>query len=149
MIINKAYIYEKLDKIHKDKNIDVQNYIDLMVGKDEIPYEVVVFINKHEPIEKFATYNAIHNKRRESRLFRNIMNTTLPVEEKAIILSSLLTQSLIGIKHSDNKEDIIDALNVDMLFKALEKYIYDEDIDAVNDTFDIYQVIFKTLFPKK
>lgn len=149
MNINKAYVYEKLDFIHKNNNIDVQPYIDMMVGQEEIPYKVIVFINKYIPIERFGTYNAIYNKRKNSPLFRNIVNANLPISEKAIVLSSLLTQSLIGMKHSNNKEDIIDAINVDVLFKAIQKYIYNNDENAVDEAFDAYQIIFRTLFPKK
>lgn len=149
--INKAYIYEQLNTIHRNKHIDIQPYIDLMIGKEEIPYEVVVFINKHIPIDKLTTYNNIYEKRKKNRLFRNIVNDNLPVEERAIVLSSLLNQSLIGIKHS-NKEDknsIIDAVNIDLIFRALEKYIYENDENIINEVFDTFQLIFKTLFPKK
>lgn len=149
--INKAYIYEQLNTIHSNKHIDIQPYIDMMIGKEEIPYEVVVFINKHIPIDKLTTYNNIYEKRKKNRLFRNIVNNNLPVEERAIVLSSLLNQSLIGIKHA-NKEDknsIIDAVNIDLIFRALEKYIYENDENIVNEVFDTFQLIFKTLFPKK
>ncbi len=148
MDINKAYIYEQLNYIHTHKGIDVQPYINMMIGKNEIPYEVIVFVNKHIPIESLSTYNAIYNKRKNSPLFRNIVNPELPIEEKAIVLSSLLTQSLIGAKHA-KKENFIDSVNVEIIFKALQKYIYDNDENAVNDSFEVYQIIFQTLFPRK
>ena len=147
--IDKAYIYEQLNNIHKDKNINIQPYIDMMIGKEEIPYEVIVFINRHAPIDKLLTYNNIYNKRKKSRLFRNIVNDALPIEERAIVLSSLLSQSLIGMKHVKNDKDaIIDAMNVDIIFKALEKYIYEKDENIVNEVFEIFHIIFKTLYKK-
>lgn len=149
--ITKAYVYKSLNNISKQHSIDVSKYIRLMVGADTIPYEVIVFINKYEPIEKLITYNEIYNKRRNSPLFRNIVRSDNSESEKAIILSSLLTQSLISIKHcqdEDNKEEVIDAINVDVIMNALQNYIHNNDTDALNDTFETFQIIFKTLFPK-
>ncbi len=150
--INKAQVYKTLNDISKQQNIDTSKYVEMLVGCDIIPYEVIVFINKYQPIEKLITYNEIYNKRRNSPLFRNIVKRDNSLEEKAIILSSLLTQSLISMKHSaDNecKEEIVDALNVDVIIQALQDYIYKNETDSLNDTFSTFQIIFKTLFPKK
>lgn len=147
--IDKSYIYDKLNKISINENIDIAPYVEMMLGSDEIPYEVVVFVNKHIPIEKFTTYNEIYKKRNNSNLFRNLVRKNITVEEKAIVLSSLLTQTLISLKHSNsNKEDLIDALNVSLLMNTLSSYLYDNDSDAVNNLYDMFQIIFKTLFPK-
>ena len=80
-----------------------------------------------------------------------MMKNDLPVSEKAIILSSLLTQSLIGAKHSAeaDKDALIDAVNVDLILDTLSAYIYEHDNHIVEDTFDAFQIIFKTLFPRK
>ena len=147
--INKAFIYEQLDIIHKEKKIDITPWVSKMVGKSEIPYEVIVFVNKHLPINKFNTYNQIYNKRRKSPLFRNIIDENLPVEEQAIVLSSLLSQSLIGIKHSkQEKESIIDAINADIILEALSKYIYENNTSIITEVFSVFQTIFKALFEK-
>jgi len=148
--INKAYIYEQLDIIHREKKLDTSSYISKMIGREDIPYEVIVFVNKHLPIEKFVTYNEIYNKRRNSPLFRNLVDINLPIEEQAIVLSSLLTQSLIGIKHihSEDRSSIVDAINVDVILNALSQYIHSYNTDIITEVFRMYQTIFKTLFPK-
>ena len=147
--INKAFIYRMLNEIHST-GLDVSKYRALLVGTDEIPYEVVIFINKYRPLDKLKTYNEIYSKRRNSPLFRNLMKMDLPTYEKAIILSSLLTQSLIGAKHAseEDAEEVIDAINVDMIMNALNKYINDHDGSYVDNAFDTFQHIFRTLFPR-
>lgn len=140
-----------LNDIHSS-GINVSNYRAMLVGCDDVPYELITFINKHRPIDKLKTYNEIYNKRRNSPLFRNLMKKDLPTDEKAIILSSLLTQSLIGAKHvedDDEKDSMIDAINVELIINSLMSYINEHDDDLVNNTFDTFQHIFKTLFPKK
>lgn len=148
--INKAFIYKTLNQM-RSEGIDVTEYFAMLVGMDHIPYEVIVFINNHHPIEKLTTYNQIYNKRRNSTLFRNMMKPDLPEDEKVIVLSSLLTQSLIGAKHADaaDKDALIDAVNVDLILDALTSYIYEHNVSKVNDAFDAFQTIFKTLFPKR
>lgn len=149
--INKAYIYERLAAIQNEKHINTQPYIDMMIGQEEIPYKVVVFINRHAPIENFRTYNSIYDKRRKSPLFRNLLNANLPIEEKAIVLSSLLSQSLISMKHAkeEHKDAFIDTVNIDLIFKALSKYMYENDTNIIDETFETFHIIFKTLFAKK
>ena len=149
--INKSFVYKQLNNIKRDKNIDISKYLESMIGSNEIPYETLVFINKHQPIELLTTYNKIFEKRRNSPLFRNIVKDDNSVEEKAIILSSLLTQSLICTKFHKNdpdKDAMIDALNVDVIIHTLCEYIYNNNEKAVIDLFDTFQIIFKTLFPK-
>lgn len=148
--ITKSEVYRILSELKKQGN-DVTRYLSLMYGCENIPYEVIVFINNKQPLDKLVTYNQIYNKRRNSPLFRNIIKTDNTVEEKAIILSSLLTQSLIGAKHTSENTDkleVIDALNVNTLLSALSDYANNGNDDSITDAFDTYQLIFKTLFPR-
>lgn len=147
--ITKSYLYNKLREINQSKNIDVSNLVVKTMLSDEVPYEVIVFVNKHSPIDMFVTYNEIYKKRRNSPLFRNIVSKDNTIEEKAIILSSLLTQSFIGIKHSkEDREAIANSINVDMIMEALNSYIYEGNTIKLEEAFDTFQVIFTTLFPK-
>lgn len=146
--INKSYIYECLNNLH-DRGIDVTNYIAKMVGSDFIPYEVIVFVNSHQPIEKLTTYNEIHSKRNKSPLFRNIVSKDLTIDEQAIVLSSILNQSLISLKHfKSDSRGLIDAINAETIITALRQYLYENDDAAITDAFNMFRTIFKTLFPK-
>lgn len=147
--LTKSEVYRILSEL-KREGYDVSQYVTEMCGCDSIPYTVIVFINSKQPIDKLVTYNQIYNKRRNSPLFRNLMRMDNSVEEKAIILSSLLTQSLIGAKHAntDDKLEIIDALNVNTLISALSQYANEGNVQAILEAFDTYQLIFKTLFPR-
>lgn len=146
--IDKSFIYEQLNKIHTEKKIDINPYIAAMVGKTEIPYEVIVFINKHLPIDNFSTYNQIYEKRKKSKLFRNLVGENLPVEEKAIVLSSLLTQSLITIKHvtQPEKDVLLDTMNINIIMEAINEYMNENNKDIIEKVFDMYRTIFKALF---
>lgn len=149
--LSKSFIYSQLHKIHKEKNINVDDYIMQLMGSDIVPYTVIVFVNKYYPIANLAMYNEIFNKRhRKSPLFKNLMKTNLPVSEKAIVLSSLLTQCLISIKHSSTESNMeaIDSINVDLIIDTLYNYMTHQDIDRVNEIFEMYQIMFKTLFPR-
>ena len=148
--ITKAYIYEQLTNIHRSENIDIQPYIDLMIGRDDIPYEVIVFVNKHVPLPIFSVYNSIYDKRKKSRLYRNILNNALITEEKAIVLSSILTQVLIDKKHNRSKhvEYLNEGVDCDMIIDALQSYMYDNDDTKVLKAFEVLQTIFRALFNK-
>ena len=148
--VNKPYLYKLLEQIKLSENIDVSEYISMIVGSSSIPYEVVVFINKHIPISQLTTYNAIYSKRNKSRLFRNIVKDSLSIEDKSIVLSSILNQSLISLKQdkSVDREDLINAVNVDLIMSALSSYLYDNNDKEVEDCFEMFRIIFKTLFPR-
>ena len=148
--ITKPYLYSLLDQIHVDSNIDVSDYVSMIAGNNEIPYEAIVFINSHIPLEQFTTYNAIYDKRNNSRLFRNIVKDDLSVADKAIVLSSILNQSLISIKHDNNinKQQLISAVNIDVILNAINQYMFEGNEEIINNVFNMFRTIFKTLFPK-
>lgn len=146
--LSKSYIYKNLNNLRKAGH-DVRPYIAKMVGKKEIPYEVIVFINKYSPIASLHTYNDIFAKRNKSPLFKNLINRDLPEEERAIVLSSLLNQSLISIKHNTEDRDCIqDTMNVSIILDALSNYFDTGSTQAVNEVFEMFQTIFQTLFSK-
>ena len=79
------------------------------------------------------------------------MKKNLPTTEKAIVLSSLLTQCLISIKHNSTGSNMeaIDSINVDLIIDTLYNYMANEDNSRVDEIFEMYQIMFKTLFPKE
>lgn len=149
-IVTKPYIYKLLDQIRAEKQLDVSSYVSAVVASENIPYEVIVFVNKHIPIDQLTTYNAIYNKRNNSRLFRNIVKDNLSVEDKAIVLSSILNQSLISIKHDTTLEKnyLTTAVNIKLILDALDSYMFDDNIAVIEECFEMFRTIFKTLFPR-
>lgn len=148
--VTKPYIYKLLNQIRAEKQLDVADLVAKVVSSNQIPYEAVVFINKYIPIEQLTTYNAIYDKRNRSRLFRNIVKDDLSTADKAIVLSSILNQCLISIK----KENIVDranlmaAVNIEIILNALNSYMFAETDEEVNDCFEMFRTIFKTLYPR-
>ena len=149
--LTKPYVYNLLDQIKEAEHIDISRYVAMLVGNDEIPYEAIVFINQHIPIERLTTYNAIYKKRNKSRLFRNIVSDKLSTEDKAVVLSSILNQCLISIKHDNNvdKQDLVASVNIELILNALHSYMFNNDESEILECFEMFRVIFKTLFPKK
>ena len=150
--LSKSFIYSQLYRINNEKQINIDEYVSQMVGSDSIPYTVIVFVNKYYPIANLAMYNEIYNKRhRKSPIFKNLMKKNLPTAEKAIVLSSLLTQCLISIKHNNigSNMEAIDSINVDLIIDTLYNYMTNGDNSRVDEIFEMYQIMFKTLFPKE
>lgn len=148
--LTKPYIYKLLNQIRAEKQLDVSAHVAKVVSSENIPYEVVVYVNKHIPLDQLTTYNAIYDKRNRSRLFRNIVKDDLSTADKAIVLSSILNQSLISVKHDAtiNREDLMTAVNIEIILKALNSYMFAEDSSEVDDCFDMFRTIFKTLYPR-
>ena len=147
--LTKSAIYKQLTEIGHTNNIDISHWLSMLVGSTDIPYEVIVFINKYQPISELTTYNAVYNKRNKSRLFRNIVSDSLSIPEQAVVLSSLLTQCLISAsKHQTASEQLIDAVNTDLIMRTLTAYITENNEQNIQRVFQMYRTIFKTLFPK-
>lgn len=147
--LTKSAVYKQLAEIGHTHNVDISHWLSMLIGSTDIPYEVIVFINKYQPISELTTYNAVYNKRNKSRLFRNIVSDSLSVPEQAVVLSSLLTQCLISAsKHQTESEQLIDAVNTDLIMRTLTAYITENNEENVQRVFQMYRTIFKTLFPK-
>lgn len=148
--MTKPYIYKLLNQIRAEKQLDVADLVAKVVSSEHIPYEAVVFVNKYVPLDQLTTYNAIYNKRNRSRLFRNIVKDDLSTADKAIVLSSILNQCLISIKKEDNidRADLMTAVNIDIILNALNSYMFEETNSEVDDCFDMFRTIFKTLYPR-
>ena len=85
-LVNKSYIYKQLNTIHDKYKVDINEYVAKMIRSNEIPYEVITFVNTYTPINELRTYNEIRNKRNNSNLFRNILknnNTVVILRNKS------------------------------------------------------------------
>lgn len=145
----KGRAYALLTEIKEKNNINVSPYIHRVAQSDDVPYDVLVFINRYSPIPQLEVYNHIYENRKRNPLYKNLVNENLSVEERAIALSSLLTQTLIQTKFSvrDKKTEEVkeyaDLMNLDMVTEALMQYVNGDD-KLLNETFlDIRDVLKK------
>jgi len=152
--INKTSVYAKLLDIKENKEVDTSKYVREMVGSDTVPFNVLVFINKHYPIEQLAVYNKIYESRRNNPLYKNLVNENLPIEEMAISLSSFLTHTLIKSKETikeGREEDGFEYLNItnsEEITNALHEYAKTGETDKLVETFLSIREVFKNLYKK-
>lgn len=150
--ISKSKVYAELKHIKDNYGIDIQNQMKLVAFNATIPIETIIFINKYRPIEQFYTYNKIYENRRKNPLYKNLVNENLNDYEKAIALSSLVTQTFIHNKNMvrENKDDnvrefYIDSMNLDVILDALSSYGKGET-EKLNEVFFMTRDVFKRLF---
>lgn len=138
--------------IGENENINVEKYIEDINRCDCVPVNVLIFINKYRPVDQLATYNHIYNTRRKNPLYRNLVNESLPIEEKAIALSSYVTQMLIKskeLKRDGREEDSKDYLkisNIDIVTNALNEYANNDNEELLVRVFMMIRDVFKNIF---
>ena len=135
--------------ISKSENISVDEQIDSIDYYGCVTQSVLLFINKYRPLEQLATYNHIYNNRRKNPLYGNLVNERLPVEERAIALSSYVTQVFIHSKNliRDNKAEdseyyLKEISQLDVVTNALMRYAKYNDIDELNRVFMMMRDVF-------
>lgn len=147
----KSTAYARLNEIKEIENINVSKYIRKVAESDSVPYDVLVFINRYSPIPQLEVYNHVYENRHKNPLYKNLVNENLPVEERAIALSSLLTRTLISSKYSvrNNQSDDLQTygqlMNVRKITEALNKYLSGDDT-LLNETFIEVRNVFKQLY---
>lgn len=145
--VDKAYAYAKLYSIKEEHNVDVSKYMKVLAESDSIPYEVIIFINKYYPIPQLATYNNIYEKRHNNPLYKNLVNESLPDEEKAVALASLLTRAFISAKMLEEqyRKEFSDIMHVELICEALCEYS-NGDAKKLNEVFFMIRDLMKKLY---
>lgn len=142
--ITKSTAYAKLASI-KNEGIDTSRYIRLLAGEETVPYDVLVFINKHSPLDQLSVYNHIYENRRKNPLYKNIVNENASIEDKALALSSILTQTIISCKKTSDNE-CFKVMNVDLILEALSDYTLKGSTSKLVDVSNGIRDIFKKLY---
>ena len=151
--ITKPKVYMALNYIKENHDINVTPYIHKTADSDNIPAEVIVFINKYLPIEQFYTYNKVYENRRKNPLYKNLVNENATNEEMAIALSSLVTQIMIRNKElvkesrTDDTKQFFNAMNTQVILNALRDYAIGRPEELV-ETFNSTREVFKKLYKK-
>jgi len=154
--INKNSAYAYLNRIKTESNgkINVSHMMHKVAENTEVPTEVLIFINRHIGLPQLFTYNEIYDRRRTSPLYKNLVNENLDDENKAIALSSLLTQTFIHSKQLVNEGKRSDAIeyaeimNVSTITEALNEYAAG-DPKKLNEVFQDVRKVFKYLVNEK
>lgn len=152
--LTKSRAYELLFKISKKQNIDITEYIELLSkSRDEIPVEVILFLNKHNSSEipQLKVFNIIYERRFTNPLYKNIMNESATPNDQCLALNSLITQCLLQTKNFNDiqKETFVDIMNVKEIIEAIRAYLIDNDTKKLRTVFFEVRAIFKNLFGNK
>ena len=149
--ITKSKAYADLKYIKENFNVDTTNQLKAVAMNDTIPVDTIIFINKYKPLEQFYTYNKVYENRRKNPLYKNLVNENLPTAEKAIALSSFITQAMIHNKEllRENKEDdaqkFLGVMNIENIAEAINDYVKGND-EKLLGAFDETRNVFKNLF---
>ncbi len=151
--LTKSRAYEILFKISKKQNIDISKYIDLLSkSKDEIPIEVILFINKYNSSElpQLKVFNIIYERRRTNPLYENIMNESATPNDQCLALTSIITQCLLQSKNFSDaqREAFVDIMNVKDILDAISSYLLENNTKKLRTVFFEIRAIFKNLFSK-
>lgn len=151
--LDKTSAYAYLNKI-KSEGINTSQYMRKVASSDTVPTDVLIFINKHIGLPQLFTYNEIYHKRigpNKNPLYKNIMSENLDDENKAIALSSILTQTFIHTRQlvKENKQDDVkeyaELMNVAAITEALNDYA-NGNAEKLNEVFSEIRTVFKELF---
>lgn len=145
--MNKLKCYEYLNRI-MEQGVPIKEHVERIVGSDTVPVDTIVFIDKYCPLESLNTYRDIHEKRFKNPLYRNLVNESASVEDRAIALSSLLTRAMIRMSNINEKyrKDYATEMNIKEISEALTLYSYNKDSSKLNEVFDKTRSFIKELF---
>lgn len=154
--LDKTSAYAYLNRIKTEstqigKPVNVSPYMKKVAASDSVPTDVLIFINKHVGLPQLFTYNEVYDRRRNNPLYKNLVNENLEDENKAIALSSLLTQTFIHTKQlvKENKQSDIpeytDIMNVKAITEALNDYA-NGNAKKLNEVFFEIRALLKELY---
>lgn len=127
MQITKKDIIQKLYEIEETTDTKLGREVQRVVRSEIVPMDIIKLINKYDTefLQIYDTYNTIYNSRNKNPLYRNLRNANLPIEEKAIAISSLITKILISCSKIENEEErriFANAMNIDQLNNSIAEY---------------------------
>lgn len=113
----------------KEKGINVDKQIKLLTMSNQIPLEVLKFINDSEPIELCKFYEKLRKSynNKKSTLYKNLMKDDFSaspndIQEIPIILSSYALQLVIFSKTVENKTLFFKFGRLEEVYRCLLNY---------------------------
>lgn len=114
----------------QDEGVQVSDQIKLLMRSNNIPSEVITFINNHRELEITKFYEHIRRtyNDKKSKLYINIMKEIDDPQEILTTLSSLLNQILLWNRRVDNKRLFLDNARAKEITLVLNNYFKTYDI---------------------
>lgn len=152
MQITKKDIIQKLYEIEENTDLKLGREVQKVVRSEVIPIEIIKLINNYDKefLRIYDTYNTIYLSRNKNPLYRNLRNSNLIIEEKAIALSSLVTKILISsskIEEESERQIFANAMMVDKINLALTNYSMfgreEELLDITSQVRELLEMLYK------
>lgn len=152
MQITKKDIIQKLYEIEENTDLKLGREVQKVVRSEVIPIEIIKLINNYDKdfLRIYDTYNTIYLSRNKNPLYRNLRNSNLIIEEKAIALSSLVTKILISsskIEEESERQIFANAMMVDKINSALTNYAMfgkeEELLDIASQVKELLEMLYK------
>ena len=152
MQITKKDIIQKLYEIEENTDLKLGREVQKVVRSEVIPIEIIKLINNYDKdfLRIYDTYNTIYLSRNKNPLYRNLRNSNLIIEEKAIALSSLVTKILISsskIEDESERQIFANAMMVDKINSALTNYAMfgkeEELLDIASQVKELLEMLYK------
>lgn len=116
--MDKFECYSILSRISSERGIDVSSYIKIAADSGPDDDRVQSFINRFDINESNSLYEAIYDRRRKNPLYKSLVNESSSIDDKAISLSSLLTQMSINMKSEGHRFS-----EAQMISEAVSKHL--------------------------
>ena len=152
MQITKKDIIQKLYEIEEITDLKLGREVQKVVRSEVIPIEIIKLVNNYDKgfLRIYDTYNTIYLSRNKNPLYRNLRNSNLIIEEKAIALSSLVTKILISsskIEDESERQIFANAMMVDKINSALTNYAMfgkeEELLDIASQVKELLEMLYK------
>lgn len=151
MQLTKKEFIQKLYDIEEKENLKLGREVQKVIRSEIIPIDIIKLINKYDKkfLRIYDTYNTIYMSRNRNPLYRNLRNNNLPISEKAIALSSLVTKILISCSKINDVQErklFANAMGVESLNRALTNYSLYEDEFELQNQFNQVKELLEILY---
>lgn len=108
----------------QEQGVEVSNQIKTVVTSQNIPMDVIKFINEHKQLDAVAFYERLrknyNNKR--SDLYKNLVKDTIEPIDIITTLSAFALQVVLYSKHVANEELFFNSVRIEEVTRVLHNY---------------------------
>lgn len=114
----------------QEKGKNVSKHINKLMLSEDIPLEVLKFINENRQLDVLAFYEKLRSNynKKKSNLYINIVKEIEEPQEILTTLSAMLTQILLFSKRLENKQMFLQHSRAHEITKVLDNYFKTYDI---------------------
>lgn len=114
----------------KDKGINIEDNLNTVLSSNEVPLNVIKFINSHRQLDLSKFYENLRKNynHKKSKLYGSIVKENLDPSTLLTTLSSLLLQIVLFSNKVEDKQMFLRHSRAEEISKVLTKYFIDYDL---------------------